>query len=622
MSKNISRISSSLLTIALSLILLTGCQQSIDYQSRLAREQMPLIIGASVLFLCVLILVVILYAKSRRSSKHLENLVRERTDELELQSKNLTTQTATLTTLFDSIPDIIFIKDLDLRYIQFNQALADHFGLSKEEILGKHDSEILTTPIEHVEQFNVVDRRVIASGQVSIAEEMTLRSDGTPVFFETKKVPMKVDGVTIGVMGIARDISRRRELEKELASNFEYAMKLRNEAEAANRVKSEFLAKMSHEIRTPMNSIIGFSELALDNNNPQRSKGYFTKILQNAEWLLQIINDILDISKVESGSFELEKIPFSLQDVFESCQSTVLPSAIEKGLELQFYAEAVPGRVLLGDSLRLQQVLVNILSNAIKFTSSGEIKALAETINKTDESITFRFSVRDGGIGMTAEQIERIYFPFLQADAGTTRKYGGTGLGLAITKNIVEAMGGKLHVDSTPDIGSEFSFELTFDTINDADIDAFEDIEVYQELEKPTLKGDVLICDDNPMNRQVICEHLLRVGLKPFVAENGKVGVDRVKERIQSADSENPRGQFCLIFMDIHMPVMDGIEATKKILELNTGVPIIAMTANIMSHDINIYKDKGMVDHLGKPFSSQDLWHILVKYLTQVEPGE
>jgi len=591
-----------------------------DYQSRLSQEQRPWIFGVSILFLCVLLLIIVLFVRSRRTGKRLENLVYERTDELEQQAKNLSMQTAMLTTLFDSIPDLIFIKDLDFRFRHMNQAFANHFGITKEDIVGKTAAEAFSNmDDELLKLIDEADRIGLNSDMHLVEEALMPGVSGARTIFESTIVPLVVDNVKIGIVIISRDITRRKDLEEELASNFEDAMGLREEAEIANRTKSEFLAKMSHEIRTPMNSIIGFSELALDNNNPVKTKSYFSKILQNAQWLLQIINDILDISKIESGNLELENIPFSLSEVFNSCRSTMLPGSIEKGLKLHFYTEPVKGKVLLGDPLRLRQILVNILSNAVKFTKEGSIKTRADVINKTEEYITLRFTVKDSGIGMTSEQIERIYHPFLQAEAGTTRKYGGTGLGLAITKNIVEAMGGNLHVESTPDIGSEFSFELSFEMIDADDIETFEDKAPTKDLEKPVFEGDILVCDDNPMNQQVICEHLVRVGLKAYIAENGKVGVDRVTERLQSASGEITRKQFSMIFMDIHMPVMDGIEATEKILEIAPDIPIIAMTANIMSHDVDVYKEKGMKDHLGKPFTSQDLWHILNRYLKNEE---
>ena len=385
------------------------------------------------------------------------------------------------------------------------------------------------------------------------------------------------------------------------------------EVKTASQAKSTFIANMSHEIRTPMNSIMGFSELALDSDVSPKTKNYLEKIRINAEWLLQIINDILDISKIEAGKMELENIPFTMRELFESCKTLVMPKAVEKGLMLHFYAEPALGRRPLGDPTRLRQVFVNLLSNAIKFTNTGIVKLLADMTGKDEKTITVYFEVKDSGIGMTKEQIAKIFEPFMQAEAGTTRQYGGTGLGLAITKNIVEMMGGNLSVESTPGVGSKFSFSIVFDTMDVSDEDVSEKI-VIHDLERPMFEGEILLCEDNVMNQQVISEHLSKVGLKTVVADNGKIGLDIVQSRMEKGEK-----QFDLIFMDMHMPVMDGLEASAKIVELNTGIPIVAMTANIMADDMAIYRKSGMVDCVGKPFTSLELWRCLMKYFTPVE---
>jgi len=401
-----------------------------------------------------------------------------------------------------------------------------------------------------------------------------------------------------------------------LRRSYEEVEQLRESAEMMSSSKTKFLASMSHEIRTPMNSVLGFSELALDSETTPKVREYLTKIKTNAEWLLHIINDILDISKVESGKMELEKIPFDLHELFTSCRTLIMPSAVEKSILMHFYVEPSLGKRPLGDPVRLRQVLVNLLSNAVKFTNTGMVKLNAVLKSKTDKTITMYFEVKDSGIGMTPEQIKNIFNPFTQAQKETSRVYGGTGLGLSITKNIVEMMGGKLAVESTPGIGSKFSFELTFDTV-DVNVDHwFDDKVLMKEIDKPVFEGEVLLCEDNAMNQQIVYEHLARIGLKTVIADNGKIGYEMVKSRV-----DNHEKQFDLIFMDMHMPVMDGLEASTKIKELNINIPIVAMTANVMFNDREIYKESGMIECVGKPFTAQELWRCLLKYFTPISTG-
>ena len=410
------------------------------------------------------------------------------------------------------------------------------------------------------------------------------------------------------------------DLEKTVAEKTETLLKtidslkeMEEKARAASTAKSNFLATMSHEIRTPMNSIMGFTELALDNENNDinQLRDYLIRIQGNTKLLMHIIEDILDISKIESGKMTLDKEPFDLFDVIMPCQSVMYPGIMEKGLELNIYVEPLPQKQFLGDQVRIYQILMNLMSNAIKFTEMGTITLSAvASLSDRSETAIVRFEVKDTGIGMTPEQITTVFDPFTQGDSSTTRNYGGTGLGLSITKNIVEMMGGKLNLESTPGEGSNFSFEIEFDII-----DALDETTIIgtQLLEKPHFEGLILVCDDNIMNLQVACDHLANVGFQTKTAENGQIAVDIVKDRI--AKGEPP---FDLIFMDMYMPIMDGIEAAKKIITLNTGTPIVAMTANIMASDLEKYRRSGMPDYLGKPFTSQELWRILAKYFTPV----
>jgi len=386
----------------------------------------------------------------------------------------------------------------------------------------------------------------------------------------------------------------------------------KEQAEETSRMKSIFLASMSHEIRTPMHGIIGFTELALDDKISDKTKNYLSKIKTSSESLLLIINDILDVSKIEAGKMELEKIPFNISDVFKLCRMIASPNAREKGLSLFCYAEPSVGRLLVGDPTRLRQILLNLLSNAIKFTNNGMVKLLSAITEKTYNTVTMHFEIKDSGIGMTEDQLEKIFQPFMQGDDSTTRKYGGTGLGLTITKSFIELMGGELEVESNYGLGSRFSFNLTFETIESTSDISLVTSSTYID-EKPIFNAEILVCEDNTLNQIVITDHLSKVGIKTVIAENGSIGLNYVKKR-----KETGKKQFDLVFMDIHMPEMDGLETSKNLLAIGYKNPIIALTANIMTNDREAYIEAGMCDCLSKPFVAHDLWACLMKYLHPV----
>ena len=422
-----------------------------------------------------------------------------------------------------------------------------------------------------------------------------------------------VDGSFV-LFHLLTDVTEMKNNQKNQALYEEELRKAAEAAQAASVAKSTFVANTSHEIRTPMNSIIGYSELALDDTNtPMKTREYISRILDNSKLLLHIINNILDISKIEAGTLELESIPFNIHEIFSHCHTTIMPMANEKNLMLHFYAEPTVDKLLIGDPVRLIQALVNLLSNAVKFTHSGMVKISAIIEEQSDDKYTLRFEVRDSGIGMAKDEIDKIFMPFMQTDVSYTRRYGGTGLGLPITRSLVEAMGGVLRVESVPKIGSMFSFSITFNSIDAPEGKSYSE-PILGNIPKPLFRGEVLVCEDNVMNQGVICDHLKKVGLVPVLANNGLEGVEMVRERRRK--KEKP---FELIFMDVHMPVMDGIEAATIIGKMNTGTPIVAMTANVMVSDQDSYKASGMRETVSKPFTTQVLWRCLLRYFTPVD---
>jgi len=570
---------------------------------------MLIVLGTGLAAVLIVILISVDRAKNRLDEENRKKSILLATIEAERKADEITQL------MLDAMPLSCMLWNKDYEIISCNEETVKLFELSsKQEFLDRfYDFSPEYQPCGKLSKEKA--REIIND----VFEKKYYRFDWMHQTLNGEPIPVEMTMVRIEhrdeyiIAGYARDLREHNAMLNEMNKAQDELRVARDAAQAANFAKTVFLANMSHEIRTPMNSIIGFTELAMDDKIPIHTKEYLSKILESAEGLLQIINDILDISKVESGKMELEHIPFDLHDILSYCQTVIVSRAVEKGIQVFFYAEPQIGKKLMGDPTRLRQILINLLSNAVKFTNNGTVKLSSTIKASTENSVTIYFEVKDSGIGMTKEQIAKVYEPFVQADSSMTRKYGGTGLGLPITKNLIELMGGDMIVESSPGIGSKFGFTLTFDTI-DIPEEILKQRAVIDKLEKPFFEGEILICEDNAMNQHVICEYLSRVGLKTVVAANGKEGVDIVRERV-----ENNKKPFDLIFMDIHMPVMDGLETASKINELQTGTPIVAMTANILSTDKELYKTSGMPDYIGKPFTSQMLWRCLLKYLKPIK---
>jgi len=425
------------------------------------------------------------------------------------------------------------------------------------------------------------------------------------------------------------EISERIKFEEALKSakyqadkSKEESEKARSLAEIANINKGEFLANMSHEIRTPMNAVVGMSLLLQESGLTEEQQKYNSILNESVSSLLVLIDDILDLSKVEAGQMTLDNLDFSIEHLIENISNQIALKIDSNKINLRINIDSNVPKIVVGDSMRLGQVLLNLTNNAAKFTSIGEIAISAETIKQLDDKVILKFSVSDTGIGMTPEQTSKIFGTYSQADSSITRKYGGTGLGLTISKKLCKLMNGDIWVDSNIDKGANFFFTVTLGTTKKDltnDISSNHSKNKNVETNNPfiqnnqynraysLLKGKhILLVDDNNINLMVAGKILAKFGVLVSRAANGEEAVNKVKE-----------SSFDAILMDIQMPVMDGYTATRKIRELSEfrSLPIIAMSANVMADDVKKAYQSGMNAHVGKPLKVELLLDTLIKFL-------
>lgn len=493
--------------------------------------------------------------------------------------------------VFAHSQECIIITDIDALIIDCNPAAGRLTGYSREELMGRNPRMLSSTT--HSASFYRHLWQTLTAGRVWQGTFRNQRKNGTPYWVEASISPIKDKGGKITrYVAVSRDITRRKQ-------QLEALRQAKRDAQDANTAKSEFVANISHEIRTPMNAILGFTDLCLEGDLGPRHRKYLGNVKESAHTMLALINEILDFSKIEAGKLVIESIPFDLDKELSRITSMTRQLIHTKHVELQLVYTADGSNILVGDPLRLKQVLTNLISNAVKFTNQGKIRISVTELSREDGDIELEFEVCDTGIGMGADKLNGIFQPFSQADSSTTRNFGGTGLGLTISSQLIEQMGGSIEVESETGIGSTFYFRLKFPLLAEEDVSDTEDSGERHSF-RQLRNTRVLLVEDNEINRELATEVLQRHQLVVDTASNGQEALEQLR-----------KAQYDLVLMDIQMPVLDGYEATWAIRnQLKLGnLPIIALTASTSSYVREKCMRAGMDDYISKPIDIHKLMH-------------
>lgn len=516
--------------------------------------------------------------------------------------------------LIEASLDPLVTVSTEGKITDMNEAMAGITGMTREKLTGTNFFDYFTDP----QKAREVYQEVFAKGFVADYPLTIKDHKQTDVLFNGS-VYKDEQGNVLGAVVVARDITEQKRNEKELIESkvfAELATLIAEEAkgkaetatgiaEDAVKAKQQFLSNMSHEIRTPMNAIIGFTKVLLKTELSAKQKEYLTAIKLSGDALIVLINDILDLAKVDAGKMTFEQTPFKMALSISAMLHMFEPKIREKNLELvKEYDNRIP-EVLSGDPVRLHQIILNLVSNAVKFTTKGKITVSVNLIHEDEQKVTIEFAVTDTGIGIPADKIEKIFDNFQQASSRTSRLYGGTGLGLSIVKQLIEPQGGSIRVESKIDEGSVFSFILNFQKTN-AEVEAEADI---QELETEIKNIKVLVVEDIALNQLLMKTLLDDFGFEQDIAANGKIAIEKLSQK----SSDGTIKSYDIILMDLQMPEMNGFETTEFIRKtMNSKIPIIALTADVTTVDLAKCKAVGMNDYIAKPVDERILYSKII----------
>jgi len=507
-----------------------------------------------------------------------------------------------ITKIINAALDAVIIINGKGNITHWNPQAVKTFGWTRAEVMHKEMGQFIIPHQHHqshtdgMAHYHKTGKGPVLNKRIEIT---AVRKSGETFDVELTVIPIELSDNTI-FAAFVRDITEAKRAKQAL-------IEAREKAEASARAKERFLANMSHEFRTPLNAIYGMGELLERTNVSPKQQQYLEVLKVSAQNLLVIVNDILDASKIDSDTIEIENIGFRLRDILFNIIQTEKTKIADKDIELEWHLDTKVAPVLLGDPVRIHQILLNLTSNASKFTKEGKVQLFAELVEEDARHQKIKFSVKDTGIGIEKEKIQTIFESFRQEDESITRRFGGTGLGLSISKNLVHLFGGNLEVESEKNVGTCFFFTLTLTIGRETDLPKPKDIQPFLER----IKGiNVLLVEDHDLNQFWATKILEEYEMKVSLANNGVEAVERVKQY-----------QYDIILMDMHMPEMDGLEATKIIRkDLKSTTPIIALTANSITQDREECIKVGMNDFLSKPFESANLIKIIYHLLEEQTP--